>query len=173
MSGRKVLVVGACGRMVEQVRKWVDAHPSLSLGAALEASNHPAMGETIAPGVTLCSDIDNVIGDADVVIDFTVPDATVKNLQSAARAGVAYVTGTTGLSEEQKAEIHQLIQENLYQTGKLTDVIKLERLDPKAAAKLREEIHYQKHEEVREAEKVGAEKQRLLIQVQTIYGKLR
>ncbi|MFL2937124.1 MAG: 4-hydroxy-tetrahydrodipicolinate reductase [Myxococcota bacterium] len=111
MSGRKVLVVGACGRMGEQVRKWVDAHPSLSLGAALEASDHPAMGETIAPGVTLCSDIDDVIGDADVVIDFTVPDATVKNLQSAARAGVAYVTGTTGLSEEQKAEIHRLSNE--------------------------------------------------------------
>ena len=111
MSGRKVLVVGACGRMGEQVRKWVDAHPSLSLGAALEASNHPAMGETIAPGVTLCADIDDVIGDADVVIDFTVPDATVRNLQSAARAGVAYVTGTTGLSEEQNAEINRLSNE--------------------------------------------------------------
>ena len=35
--------------------------------------------------------------------------------------------------------------------------------DPKAAAKPREEIHYQKQEEVREAEKVRAEKQRLAI----------
>ena len=62
------------------------------------------------------------------------------------------------LEEQQKqAEIKQLIQKNPYQTGNLTDVLKLEKLDPKAAAKLREEIHYQKHEEVREEQKIGAE----------------
>ena len=49
----RVLVVGACGRMGEQVRKWVDAHPELSLGAALEAAGHPRIGESLAPGVTL------------------------------------------------------------------------------------------------------------------------
>ena len=48
--------------------------------------------------------------------------------------------------QKRKAEIQQLIKENPYQTGNLTDVLKLERLDPKVAAKLREEIHYQKHE---------------------------
>ena len=108
MSEGKVLVVGACGRMGEQVRKWVDEHPSLSLGAALEAAGHPEVGQTLAPGITVSSEIDEVIGDADVVIDFTVPDATIKNLEAAARAGVAYVTGTTGLSEEQKAVLHGL-----------------------------------------------------------------
>jgi len=60
--------------------------------------------------------------------------------------------------QKKKAEIQQLIQENPYQTGNLTDVLKLERLDPKAAAKLREEIHYQKHEEIREDQKVATEK---------------
>jgi hypothetical protein len=62
------------------------------------------------------------------------------------------------LEEQQKqAEIQQLIQENPYQTGNLRGVLKLERLDPKAAAKLREEVHYQKHSEIKEAEKVAAE----------------
>ena len=74
--------------------------------------------------------------------------------------------------QKKKAEIQQLIQENPYQTGNLTDVLKLERLDPKAAAKLREEIHYQKHEEVREAEKVGEEKQRLAIEKAVAQGQL-
>ena len=111
MSRGKVLVVGACGRMGEQVRKWVEAHDELTFGAALEAANHPEIGETLAPGVTLRSDIEGALGDADVVIDFTVPDATVENLRAAARAGVAYVTGTTGLSPEQKAEVVSLSKE--------------------------------------------------------------
>ena len=77
------------------------------------------------------------------------------------------------VSNIKKAEIQKLIQENPYQTGNLTDVLKLERLDPKAAAKLREGIHYQKHEEVREAEKVGEEKQRQAIDKAVAQGQLQ
>ena len=66
-----------------------------------------------------------------------------------------------------------MIQENPYQTGNLTNVLKLERLDPKAAAKLREEIHYQKQDEVREAEKAGAEKQRQHIDKAIAQGQLQ
>ena len=75
--------------------------------------------------------------------------------------------------QKKKAEIQQLIQENPYQTGNLTDVLKLERLDPKAAAKLREEIHYQKHEEVREEQKKGAKKQRQAIDKAVAQGQLQ
>ena len=75
--------------------------------------------------------------------------------------------------QKKKAEIQKLIQENPYQTVNLTDVLKLEKLDPKAAAKLREEIHYHKHEKVREAEKVGAEKQRQAIDKAVARGQLR
>ena len=66
-----------------------------------------------------------------------------------------------------------MIQENPNQTGNLTDVLKLEKLDPKAAAKLREEVHYQKHSEVREVEKVGAEKQRQAIEQAVAQGQLQ
>ena len=66
-----------------------------------------------------------------------------------------------------------MIQDNPYQTGNLTDVLKLERLDPKAAAKLREEIHYHKHEEVREAEKAAAEEQRQAIHKAVAQGQLQ
>ena len=82
-------------------------------------------------------------------------------------------TPTEELEEQQKrAQIQKLIQENPYQTGNLTNVLKLERLDPKAAAKFREEIHYQKHEEVRETEKVAAEEQRQAIEQAVAQGKL-
>ena len=75
--------------------------------------------------------------------------------------------------QKKKAEVQQLIQDNPYQTGNLTDVLKLERLDPKAAAKLRKKIHYQKHEEVREAEQVAAEEQRQAIDKAVAQGQLQ
>ena len=75
--------------------------------------------------------------------------------------------------QQKKAEIQQLIQENPYQTGNLTDVLKLERLDPKAAAKLREEIHYQKHSEIKEAEKATSEEQWQAIDKAVAQGQLK
>ncbi len=75
--------------------------------------------------------------------------------------------------QKKKAEVQQLIQDNPYQACNLTDVLKLERLDPKVGAKLREEIHYQKNEEVREAEKVAAEKQRQAIDKEIAQGQLQ
>ena len=78
------------------------------------------------------------------------------------------------LEEQQKqAEIQQLIKETPYQTGNLTNVLKLERLDPKAAAKLRGEINYQKHSEIKEAEKVAAEEQRQAIDKAVAQGQLQ
>jgi len=111
MSGpRKVLVVGACGRMGEQVRRWVAAHDDLELGAALEAPGHPRVGEEIEPGVVVGSDAKAALGGVDVAIDFTIPKATLAGLRAAADAGVAYVTGTTGCSEEEKEEIRVLAE---------------------------------------------------------------
>ena len=66
-----------------------------------------------------------------------------------------------------------MIQENPYQTGNLTNVLKLERLDPKAAAKLRQEIHYQKHSEIKEAEKVATEEQTQAIEQAVAQGQLQ
>ena len=49
----------------------------------------------------------------------------------------------------------------------------IERLDPKAAARLREEIHYQKHSEIKEAEKVADEEQTQAIEQAVAQGQLQ
>jgi 4-hydroxy-tetrahydrodipicolinate reductase len=107
MSGR-VLVVGALGRMGEQVRKWIGRHDDLVLAAALEAPGHPRLGEEIEPGVVLESDVKAALSRADVAIDFTIPAVTLATMRAAADAGVAYVAGTTGLSKEERGEIDAL-----------------------------------------------------------------
>jgi 4-hydroxy-tetrahydrodipicolinate reductase len=98
-------VVGAMGRMGERVRAAIASEPGLVLAAALEARGHPAMGSEIAPGVVLGDDAKQALAGCDVAIDFTVPAATIATLRVAADAGVAYVAGTTGLGEDERAEL--------------------------------------------------------------------
>jgi 4-hydroxy-tetrahydrodipicolinate reductase len=107
---KRVLVVGAMGRMGEQIRAQVATHRELILSAALERSGHPDLGQTLEAGVVLGDDVKSALGAADVVIDFSIPASTLANLHAAADAGVAYVTGTTGFSPEERAEIAALAE---------------------------------------------------------------
>jgi 4-hydroxy-tetrahydrodipicolinate reductase len=100
----RVAVVGALGRMGERVRAAVAAHPDLVVGAALEAPGHPGLGSEV-DGVTVGDDAAAAFAACDVVIDFSVPAATMSLLATAAETGTAYVTGTTGLSGAEEAEL--------------------------------------------------------------------
>jgi 4-hydroxy-tetrahydrodipicolinate reductase len=103
-----VLIVGAMGRMGERVRAAVAEQPSLRLHAALEAPGHPAIGSEISDGVTLTDDPKAAFGGCAVAIDFTTPMASLAGMRAAADAGAAYVCGTTGFSEDERAEISAL-----------------------------------------------------------------
>jgi 4-hydroxy-tetrahydrodipicolinate reductase len=107
-DAKKVLVVGALGKMGVQVRALVDEHPRLVVAAALERAGHPQIGTEIQPGVSLGDDMKSALAGCDVVIDFSIPASTLENLRASADAGVAYVTGTTGFSAEERAEIAAL-----------------------------------------------------------------
>lgn len=107
---RRVLVVGAMGRMGACVRAVLDEHESLGLGAALEAAGHPALGSELAPGVRLGEDATAALASADAAILFATPDATLEVLRLAADAGVPCAVGTTGFSTAQKKEIAALAE---------------------------------------------------------------
>jgi 4-hydroxy-tetrahydrodipicolinate reductase len=100
---RRVLVVGALGRMGCSVRAALTGEPELRLGAALESAGHPQLGEALEDGVALTDDTKAALASCDVAIDFSVPAVTAATARAAAEAGVAYVTGTTGLSESERA----------------------------------------------------------------------
>jgi len=105
---KRVLVVGALGRMGEMVRRAVADAPGLVVAAALERPDHPELGSQIEAGVTLVADPVRALADCDVAIDFSLPEATLANLRLAAEAGVAYVTGTTGVDAAGRSEIETL-----------------------------------------------------------------
>lgn len=100
-----VMVVGAQGRMGLEVRAALEDEPSLYLAGALERAGHDDLGQTLSEGVRLQDDPKAALEGCGVAIDFSIPSATMTNLRAAADAGVAYVTGTTGLGEADKREI--------------------------------------------------------------------
>jgi len=104
----KVLVVGAVGRMGQCVRAALAEASGLELGAALEAPGHPSVGTEIDGGVEISDDPKAALAACAVAIDFTTPEASLRVMRAAADAGVAYVCGTTGFSDAQRAEIGDL-----------------------------------------------------------------
>jgi len=107
---RRVLVVGALGRMGERVRAALAESPELALAAALEAPGHAGVGSRLSEGIEVGDDPAAALARCDVAIDFSVPSSTLTILRAAADAGVAYVTGTTGLSAAQAKELDALAE---------------------------------------------------------------
>jgi 4-hydroxy-tetrahydrodipicolinate reductase len=78
----RVAVAGAAGRMGQAVVAAVEGADDLELVGRAD----PALGTTLA----------DVLGDADVVVDFTQPDTALANALECVAAGVHVVIGTTG-----------------------------------------------------------------------------
>lgn len=108
----RVAITGAAGRMGKTLIQAIEAAPDLQLGAALEHPDSPAVGKDAgevagvgALGVIVHADAAACVADFDVVIDFTVPDATL-TLATVCRAhGKAMVVGTTGFTDAQLEQL--------------------------------------------------------------------
>ncbi|MGP4733342.1 MULTISPECIES: 4-hydroxy-tetrahydrodipicolinate reductase [unclassified Psychrobacter] len=102
-------VIGAGGRMGRMLIEAVQNNPQTTLKAAIERQGSSLVGadagEVAAIGhlnVQIVDDLAAVIDDIDVLIDFSLPDATEKNMQVCAEHNVAMVIGTTGFNEQQE-----------------------------------------------------------------------
>jgi 4-hydroxy-tetrahydrodipicolinate reductase len=104
----RVLVVGALGRMGVSVRAALADEPTLQLAAALEAPGHAGLGTRIEGDIEVMDDAMAALAGCDIAIDFSVPAASLMQLRTAADAGVAYVTGTTGFGAAERDEMAAL-----------------------------------------------------------------
>ena len=105
----KVGVIGAGGRMGRMLIEAVQNNVHTILNAAIERQGSSLVGadagEVAAIGrldVQIVDELEAVINDIDVLIDFSLPDATEKNMQVCAEHNVAMVIGTTGFNEAQE-----------------------------------------------------------------------
>lgn len=106
-----VVIAGCSGRMGHALLQGVMDDPELKLHAALDRSGSPAVGRDAgelfgAPcGVQVTDNLDAALQGADVLVDFTRPEATMEYLAACCKAGVALVIGTTGFSVEQNRRL--------------------------------------------------------------------
>jgi 4-hydroxy-tetrahydrodipicolinate reductase len=111
----RLAIHGAAGRMGQRLIALSAVDRELELVAALDAENHPRLGEDagIIAGVgrrdvPLAATLD---GPADVMIDFSVPEAAENVLEVCRRKKVPLVVATTGFSDGQTAKLHATAKE--------------------------------------------------------------
>ena len=90
----KVGVTGYKGRMGQLLVQEIDSAPDLSF----------------AGGIDVGDDAEKLFNEADAVIDFSVPDATITHARLAANSSCALIIGTTGLSEKQEQQLSEAAQ---------------------------------------------------------------
>lgn len=99
----EVAVAGAAGRMGRRLCALAGETDGLTLAEAFEAPGHAAIGEAASESDVAIAD--HFQGQADVLIDFTVPQATRANLDRCVELGKPIVIGTTGFSDDDEAAI--------------------------------------------------------------------
>jgi 4-hydroxy-tetrahydrodipicolinate reductase len=107
-----VVVAGAAGRMGSRIVALLADARDLTLVGALEAPGHPALGRDAGEvagsgraGVTITSDAAAAILRGRVLVEFSMPEATLEHLRLVGRAQASAVIGTTGFSPAQRDEI--------------------------------------------------------------------
>jgi 4-hydroxy-tetrahydrodipicolinate reductase len=101
-----VAIVGAEGRMGGELLAHACDLGGVSVTDAIVRPSSPAVGSRLGPaGVLATDDMATAIENADVVVDFSNPDACLAAAEVAASFETAFVSGTTGLSQEQMAEL--------------------------------------------------------------------
>jgi 4-hydroxy-tetrahydrodipicolinate reductase len=108
----RIGVLGCAGRMGRAVIGQVLAAEGCTLSGGVDRPDHPALGQDLGTlagedpvGMTVSDDAPALIENADVVIEFSAPDATAAHVALAAACGAGHVIGTTGLSEAQEQAI--------------------------------------------------------------------
>ncbi len=113
----RIAIAGASGRMGQMLIEAVRASDDCLLTGALDVASSPALGADASAflghqsGVAITADLALGLSNAQVLIDFTRPEGTLAHLRVCRELGVNAVIGTTGFSDEQKAEIAAAAQD--------------------------------------------------------------
>jgi 4-hydroxy-tetrahydrodipicolinate reductase len=111
----QIAVTGAAGRMGKEIIGVILSNPELKLCGALESAQCALLGIDAGEaagagkgGVKITDSPDRAFKKADVIIDFSAPEASMRHLEFAAHYKKAIVIGTTGFSHGQREKIKEL-----------------------------------------------------------------
>ena len=110
-----IVIGGAAGRMGSRIVALHGEAPGLRVAAALEAPGHRAVGRDAGEtagvgklGVPITADAGAALTRDRVLVEFSVPEASLEHARLVARAGGRAVIGTTGFSGAQREEMAAL-----------------------------------------------------------------
>jgi 4-hydroxy-tetrahydrodipicolinate reductase len=111
----KAVVTGAGGRMGGRIISLIAPLSDIKVVAAVEAARHPIVGRDVGQalglgrtGILVCDKLADCIDQADVVIDFTNREASLRYLKIAGENKRAIVIGSTGFTSEEMKEVKEL-----------------------------------------------------------------
>jgi 4-hydroxy-tetrahydrodipicolinate reductase len=114
----RVAMLGASGRMGQSIVGCISESEDFALAGAVTRPDDPLLGDdagTVAGvpalGIALTDHLRQGLDQAQVAIDFTLPEALESNLAACVSAGTPIVIGTTGLTERHHSLLDQAAQE--------------------------------------------------------------
>jgi 4-hydroxy-tetrahydrodipicolinate reductase len=113
----KAIVAGAAGRMGKKLIHMILQSDDIALAGAFEHPENPSVGQDAGQsagmghtGVKITGSLEEIVDLGEVVIDFTLPSATMQNLRTVSSRGLSMVIGTTGFAPEDIQEIGELTE---------------------------------------------------------------
>lgn len=117
MADMRLIVTGAGGRMGRTLVRAIDDMPGVTLASAVEAPQSPWLGQDSGVlaglgenGIQITNNLAAAARDADGIVDFTVPAATLSAARIAGERGLVHIVGTTGFTAGDDAEIKAAAQ---------------------------------------------------------------
>jgi 4-hydroxy-tetrahydrodipicolinate reductase len=111
-GGIRTVIIGASGRMGAALLRLIGDYPALRLHGAVASEGGDAIGRDAglqagAPvcGVAITAALPPLLRQADLVLDFSHPEAAAANLAACVAARVPLLIGTTGLPRELEAPL--------------------------------------------------------------------
>lgn len=105
------MIICGLGKMGRTLMEACQQDSEIKVAGVVENACHPSVGKPIGYGENfiVSGSLEECIKKtaADVIIDFSIPEATISHLKAAVLAGMPMVIGTTGFSDEQTAIIRK------------------------------------------------------------------
>ncbi|RAH39171.1 MULTISPECIES: 4-hydroxy-tetrahydrodipicolinate reductase [unclassified Halomonas] len=108
----RIAIVGVAGRMGRTLVNAVQQDAEATLAGGIVEPGSSLVGADLGElsgqgklGVAAVDSLAQIVDDVDVLIDFTTPQVTLSNLAICAEHGKRIVIGTTGLSDDELAEL--------------------------------------------------------------------
>lgn len=110
----RIAIAGAAGRMGRSLIQACALAEGVELGAAVARPGSRAVGKDVGElaglpplAIPVTDDLAAALDDFDVLVDFTLPEATLKHLDLCRQTGKRMVIGTTGFSQDQRGLIEE------------------------------------------------------------------